>query len=237
MMGVKNIDERNIVKSINLDKLVPENHTIRKIDISFIYDKVKHLYSPYGTKSIDPVVLFKIIMIWIRSMRQTIKEIQVNIAYRWYIGYGFDEQIPHFSTFGKNYKRRFEATDIFYEIFKQIFTEVAKCNFLDEENVFVDGTHIKANASNKKVLINLLKLALNSMKNLFKRKFLKIEKLIKKTLNFDEKTLIKRIKVSKTDSECVVFHKGEHKKVFAYSANTACDKNNFILGFVLTLWN
>ena len=43
----------------------------------------------------------------IRSMRQTIKEIQVNIAYRWYLGYGFDEQIPHFSTFGKNYKRQF----------------------------------------------------------------------------------------------------------------------------------
>ena len=67
------------------------------------------------------------------------------------------------------------------------------------------------------------------MKNLFKKKSLKIEKLIKKTLNFDEKTDIKRIKVSKTDSEYGVFHKGEHKKVFAYSANTACDKNNFVL--------
>lgn len=158
MMGVKNTDERNIIKSINLDKLVPENHIIRKIDkaidLSFIYDKVKHLYIAYGTESIDPVVLFKIIMIQyifgIHSMKQTIKEIQVNIAYRWYIGYGFDELIPYFSTFGKNYKRRFEGTDIFDEIFKQILTEVAKCNFLDEENVFVDGTHIKANANNKK---------------------------------------------------------------------------------------
>ncbi|WP_418965233.1 transposase [Cetobacterium sp.] len=75
------------------------------------------------------------------------------------------------------------------------------------------------------------------MKNLFKKKSLKIEKLIKKTLNFDEKTDIKRIKVSKTNSECGVFHKGEHKKVFAYSAKTACDKNNFVLGFVLTPGN
>lgn len=72
------------------------------------------------------------------------------------------------------------------------------------------------------------------MKNLFKKKSLRIEKLIKKTLNFDKKTDIKRIKVSKTDSECGVFHKGEHKKVFAYSTNTACDKNNFVLGSVLT---
>ena len=101
MMGIKNTDERNTIKSINLDNLVPENHIIRKIDkaidLSFIYDKVRELYSPYGTESIDPIVLFKIIMIQyifgIRSMRQTIKEIQVNIAYSWYIGYGCDEQI------------------------------------------------------------------------------------------------------------------------------------------------
>ena len=67
MMGIKNTDERNTIKSINLDNLVPENHIIRKIDkaidLSFIYDKVRELYSPYGTESIDPIVLFKIIMI------------------------------------------------------------------------------------------------------------------------------------------------------------------------------
>lgn len=76
-MGIKNTNERNTIKSINLDNLVPENHIIRKIDkaidLSFIYDKVKDLYSPYGTESIDPIVLFKIIMIQyifgIRSMR------------------------------------------------------------------------------------------------------------------------------------------------------------------------
>lgn len=66
-MGIKNTDERNALKTINLDNLVPENHIIRKIDkaidLSFVYDKVKHLYSPYATESIDPIVLFKIIMI------------------------------------------------------------------------------------------------------------------------------------------------------------------------------
>mgnify|MGYP004701130751 CR=1 FL=1 len=63
MMGIKNTDKRNALKTINLDNLVPENHIIRKIDkvidLSFIYDKVKHLYSPYGTESIDPMVLLK----------------------------------------------------------------------------------------------------------------------------------------------------------------------------------
>ena len=67
-----------------------------------------------------------------------------------YLGYGFDEKIPHFTTFGKNYKRRFEGTDIFEEIFNQVIAEIIKCRFLDTENIFIDGTHIKANASNKR---------------------------------------------------------------------------------------
>ena len=103
-------DEINVI----LDGLVPENHLVRKIenaiDFSFIYDKVKDLYSPLGAPSIDPVVLIKIVLIQylfgIPSMRQTIREIEVNVAYRWFLGYSLTEKIPHFSTFNKNYERR-----------------------------------------------------------------------------------------------------------------------------------
>lgn len=59
----------------------------------------------------------------------------------------------------------------------------------------------------------------------------------KKTLKESEVIKTKKIRVSTTDPDCGVFHKGEHKKVFAYSANTACDKNNFILDFVLAPGN
>ena len=110
-------DEINVI----LDGLVPENHLVRKIentiDFSFIYDKVKDLYSPLGAPSIDPVVLIKIVLIQylfgIPSMRQTIREIEVNVAYRWFLGYSLTEKIPHFSTFNKNYERRFKNTDLF----------------------------------------------------------------------------------------------------------------------------
>lgn len=96
---------------ISLEGLVPENHLVRKIeaamDFSFIYDKVRDLYKPYGRESIDPVVLIKIAFIQyifsIRFMRKTIEEIEVNFAYLWFLGYGMLEQILHFSTFRKNY--------------------------------------------------------------------------------------------------------------------------------------
>ena len=126
------------------------------IDWSFIYDEVKGLYkeAEWENSGIDPIVLFKIVFIQylygIRSMRQTIKEIEVNIAYRWFIGYDLTEPIPHFSTFGKNYKRRFEGTDIFERIFRHILEEAVKCSFVDASAIFIDGTHIRANANKKK---------------------------------------------------------------------------------------
>src|SRR3712207_9327430 len=90
MMTLKNTEQRVTEKNISLDALVPKEHIIRKIDaaidFSFIYEKVKPFYSSIGKPSIDPVVLFKIILIQylfgIRSMRQTIQEIEVNLAYR-----------------------------------------------------------------------------------------------------------------------------------------------------------
>ncbi|OON98393.1 MAG: hypothetical protein ATN35_05240 [Epulopiscium sp. Nele67-Bin004] len=97
-------------------------------------------------------------------MRQTIREIEVNMAYRWYLGYGITEKIPHFSTFGKVYRCKFENTDIFQDIFEHIICEVIKCGFLDSQNIFIDRTHIKACANLKKLQSYRLKNQLNFMK-------------------------------------------------------------------------
>ena len=125
------------------------------LDTSIIrYDKVKDLYSPLGAPSIDPVVLIKIVLIQylfgIPSMRQTIREIEVNVAYRWFLGYSLTEKIPHFSTFNKNYERRFKNTDLFESIFKEILARATKCGFVDSSNIYIDSTHIKASANKKK---------------------------------------------------------------------------------------
>ena len=118
------------IKFVSLEDLVPEDHLLRKIDAAisfeFIYDEVKGMYSEadWGNPGIDPVSLFKIVFVQylfgIRSMRQTIREIEVNTAYRWFIGYDLFEKIPHFSTFGKNYSRRFAGTEIFERVFLHI---------------------------------------------------------------------------------------------------------------------
>ncbi|MBC1515066.1 transposase, partial [Listeria sp. FSL L7-1510] len=75
---------RNQLVAISLDDLVPEDHLVRKVDnvinFDFIYPLVEHTYSPTGRPSVDPVVLIQYLF-GIRSMRQTIKEVETNMAY------------------------------------------------------------------------------------------------------------------------------------------------------------
>ncbi len=247
MMGIKQEIDKKQVEMLSLDQLVPKEHLVRRldkaIDLKFIYPMVKDLYSSHGTESIDPVVLIKLNIIQytfgIRSMRQTIKEIEVNCAYRWYLGYGLSEILPHFSTFSKNYTRRFDGTDLFEQIFMRVVKEIVRHGFIDEETVFIDGTHIKANANNHKYKNEAVeKSARYYEEELQKEIKSDREAHGKKPLKEKESAPeTKDIKTSTTDPDCGVFHKGEHKKVFAYGANVACDAHNYVLGFELTAGN
>jgi len=159
MMTKDGAANREQIEFLSLDQLVPEDHLVRKlenaIEWSFIYDIVEDKYSEdNGRPSLDPVTLIKLpvleYMFGIRSMRRTIKEAEVNAAYRWFLGLGIYDAVPHFSTFGKNYTRRFKGTDLFEQIFKRILSECFKAGMVDPSVVFVDSTHVKARANGKK---------------------------------------------------------------------------------------
>lgn len=102
----------------------------------------------------DPVMLIKIPFIQhlygIKSMRQRVKEIEVNVAYRWFLGLEMMGRVPHFSTFEKNYTRRFKDTDPFEQIFSYILQECYKFKLINPSEIFVDATHVKVRANNKK---------------------------------------------------------------------------------------
>ena len=235
------------IKFLCIEDLVPQNHILRDIDkaidFSFIYEEVKGLYreAEWGKPGIDPVCLFKIVFIQylfgIRSMRQTIKEIEVNMAYRWFIGYDIGEAIPHFSTFGKNYTRRFKDTDVFERIFNRILEEAVRSGFVDASAVFMDGTHIKAHANKKKAVNKIVEKQGKQYQQELEEEINKDREAHgKKPLKKDDDDTppppeTKNIKQSTTDPESGLFHKGEHEKCFAYTANTVCDRNNFILDF------
>jgi transposase len=249
MISKETAKKRGQIQCLTIEDLVPINHLVRDIDraidFNFIYEEVKDLYSEdKGRPSIDPVVLFKMIfvqyMFGIRSFRQTVKEIEVNMAYKWFVGLDMMESVPHFSTFGKNYVRRFKGTDIFERIFKRILQEAIDSGFVDTKAIFIDSTHIKANANRKKKI----EVYVTRESKKYQRE---LENEIEKDRIEHEKDPFKdddnkpddekKITKSTTDPDCGEFHKGEHSKMFAYSAHTVCDKNNFVIETEVTAAN
>ena len=252
MTNRKNAKFDGIILS-TLDDLVPQDHLVRTleatIDWKFIYPLVKPLYSDMGRCSIDPVVLFKMLFInytfGINSMRKTCEEIKVNIAYRWFLGISVYEPVPNYSTWSKNYQRRYKDSEIFDQIFNYIIKHGIDNGFIDTTTVFGDGTHRKANANSRKATDKEVEIVTKAYeKELLdeinedrtkngKKPF---ESLTKKEYAFNEETgeeielkKTKHIKESTTDPECGLFHKGEKQKCFAYTHMSICDKHGYVL--------
>lgn len=142
-----------------IENLVPKDHLLRKIDqhidFSFIYEKVERFYcTDNGRPSIDPVVFFKMLFIGylfgIRSERQLMRDIEVNVAYRWFLGYGLQSKITHHSTISSNRNKRFAESDIYQEIFDEIVMLGLRHKFIEGKTLHTDSTHLKASANKNK---------------------------------------------------------------------------------------
>ena len=238
---------------LTIEEMVPQDHLVRKleagIDFNFIYKKVETLYSSIGKPSIDPVVLFKLLILNIvdgnNSMRKTCERAQTDMAYRWFLGLSAFESVPNYSTWSQNYIRRYKDSQIFNEIFDEILSQAIKKKFVDIETVFGDGTHQKANANknrNHKEVVEItakkyedaLLKEINEDRECIGKEL--VESTIKTEVIFDEETgeeikvaKTKEITVSDHDPESGLFHKGEKQKCFAYAHQTFCDKRGFVL--------
>jgi transposase len=152
MMG-KRVFAPKLYYQLSLDQLVPQNHILRQIastvDFSFVYPLAKSHYSYTGQPSVDPVVIFKTMLIGylygITSERRLMGEIQVNLAYRWFLGYDLDELIPDHSVLTKA-RSRF-GVSVFEKFFERSIQICAQAGLLTEGPVYVDATHVTAAAS------------------------------------------------------------------------------------------
>ena len=242
------VNLRNNLQLVDLDGMVPQNHLLRKIDktvdFSRIYDMVEHLYcEDNGRPAVDPVVLVKMVFIQhlygIKSLRQTVKEIDMNIAYRWFLGFDLSVKIPHFATISYALTQRFPS-EIFEEIFAWILEEAVSKGYIDASAVFIDATHVKANANrNKKTKVLAQKAARRYDRQLREEINQNRQEHGKKPLkdNDDNGKSEKLTTKSTTDPESGLFCKGEHKTEFAYTTHVACDKKNFVLESEVTPGN
>ena len=151
-------NSRKDIVMVDVDALVPQDHLLRKIEKVMDYEWLYERLSPYycaenGRPGTDPVVLIKMVLIQhlfgIPSLRQTYRDIQVNIAYRWFLGYSLLEEIPHFATVSYAFCKRFPP-ELSEEIFAHILNKALNNRMADPSMIFIDGTHIKASANKKK---------------------------------------------------------------------------------------
>src|ERR1700686_3452023 len=134
---------------------VPENHLLRLIEkhisFAFVREKLKASYSDTGRPSIDPELLLRILLIGylygITSERRLVEELRMHLAWRWFTGLGFDQEIPHHSTFSKNRHGRFQESKLFEELFEQIVRQCVEVGLVQGKHLSVDGSFVEANAA------------------------------------------------------------------------------------------
>ena len=141
---------------VTMESLMPEKHFLRDldrlVDFSFVYDKVESMYSHTGRRSIDPVVIVKMMLLGylygIDSERRLEQEVQVNIAYRWFLGIDLDEHVPDHSTFSQLRRRKFNGTTLFEDVFEQVVRLCIEKGLITGKLLLTDSTHVRANARN-----------------------------------------------------------------------------------------
>ena len=138
-----------------IEDQVPENHLLRLLDrhisFDFVREKLKDSYSDTGRPSIDPELLLRILLIGylygVTSERKLVEELQMHLAWRWFTGLSFDQEIPHHSTFSKNRHGRFLESNLSQQLFEEIVDRCQAAGLVEGKHLSVDGSFLPANAS------------------------------------------------------------------------------------------
>jgi len=158
MMGRLNRDQRQLFYEFCLDEVVPDDHLVRQIsailDLSWIHGELAPYYSRIGRPSIDPVLMIRMLIVGyvfaIRSERQICREVQVNLAYRWFCGLGLEDSIPDHSVFSRARNERFRESDVFRRVFECVVASCIEAGLVGGEAFAVDATLIEADANRQR---------------------------------------------------------------------------------------
>ena len=140
---------------MDLSELIPDDHLLRRISrvisFDFIYELLEPYYPPNGRPSVDPVSMFKMLLVGylygIKSERRLVQEVQLNIAYRWFCGFELSDRIPDHSTFSKTRQRKWNESQLFQSVFREIVRRCVKSGLVDGKELAADGTYLPANVS------------------------------------------------------------------------------------------
>ena len=232
--------EQTALEIVTLDQLVPADHLLRKIDraidFSFIHDLTAPLYcADNGRPPLDPTLMFKALFIGylfgVRSERQLVREIEVNVAYRWFLRLKLTDKVFDASTLSQNRRRRYQDETIAQSIFDRIVEQAIRAGLVDGTVLYSDSTHLKANANKAKYDLalvaksradywNALDAAIDKERAAHGQKPLKAK---------ERQPTMKETKVSRTDPEAGYMVREGKPKGFFYLDHRTVDARHAII--------
>src|SRR5499427_4687865 len=158
MMGRLNPDQEQLFYSFRLDEAVPDDHPVRGIasvlDLSWVHAELAPFYPKMGRPSIDPELMIRMLIIGyvfaIRSERALCRDVQVNLAYRWFCGLSIEDKIPDHSAFSRARHERFRDSDMFRRVFERVVEACITAGLVGGEGFAVDASLIAADANNQR---------------------------------------------------------------------------------------
>jgi transposase len=158
MMGRLKHDQQQLFYSFHLDEAVPDDHPVRAIaavlDLSWVHSELAPFYPKMGRPSIDPELMLRILIIGyvfaIRSERAICRDLQVNLAYRWFCGLSIEDKIPDHSVFSRARHERFRESDAFRRVFERVVEACIAAGLVGGEGFAVDASLIAADANKQR---------------------------------------------------------------------------------------
>src|SRR5271154_5628625 len=159
MMGERRVMQEALFYGFNLERHVPDDHLLRKIDRFVDLSEVRaHLgpyYSDVGRPSIDPELMIRMLIVGycmgIRSERRLCDEVHLNLAYRWFCRLGLDGRVPDHSTFSKNRHGRVRQSDALRRLFESVVQRCIAEGLVSVDGFAVDASLIAADANEQSV--------------------------------------------------------------------------------------
>src|SRR3977135_3765815 len=158
MMGQLKHEQEQLFYEFRVDEVVPGDHLVREIaavlDLTWVRAELASYYSPLGRPSIDPVLMIRMLIVGyvfaIRSERLLCREVQVNLAYRWFCGLSIEDKIPDHSAFSRARNERFRDSGIFRRVFERVVEACIAAGLVGGEGFAVDASLIAADANKQR---------------------------------------------------------------------------------------
>src|ERR1700759_1746267 len=158
MMGRLKSDQGQLFYEFHLSDAIPEDHLVRKIDtaldLSWLRSELAPQYSSMGRPSIDPELMIRMLVVGyvfaIRSERLLCREVQVNLAYRWFCRLGIEDAIPDHSVFSRARNERFREGEVFRRVFERVVEACIAAGLVGGEGFAVDASLIQADANKQR---------------------------------------------------------------------------------------